>query len=53
MDLCVVCLLVFQCGDEKIYLARLQRGSATIEIRVSEEGANQLNLIFGVPFCED
>ncbi|WP_157949971.1 hypothetical protein [Vallitalea okinawensis] len=53
MNLEHICINKIECGDETVFLARVKRDSAEGEIRISEETANFLNLILGVPFCEE
>ncbi len=53
MNLEIICIIVLKlCGEETLYLVRVQRGTAVAEIRITEETANILHLILGVPFCE-
>ncbi len=52
MNLEIICISVFKCGEEVLYLVRVQRVPAVAEIRITEETANILHLILGIPFCE-
>ncbi|WP_176461768.1 hypothetical protein [Anaeromicrobium sediminis] len=53
MNLEYICIRKLECGDEYIFLVRVKRGSSEAEIHASEETANFLNEILGVPFCEE
>ena len=53
MNLEHICINKIQCGEESLYLAKVKRGTAKGEVRVSEETALFLNLILGVPLYEE
>ncbi|WP_175428351.1 hypothetical protein [Bacillus solimangrovi] len=49
----VLCVGQLFCGDGIFYFARVARGEAVADIIIGEDTFNILNMILGVPLCED